>query len=125
MEEGVSGSLACGLKRRLISAREQGRKRNKFRRHFRRDDRIPSSNLTRMHRFRANVNQFLACEKDIVFGVLVYRRLNSPPEKRISLTESAFEKFMGVSEDTIKHQKAKEEIEHPSINSPEEVTLLM
>jgi hypothetical protein len=73
---------------------------------------------------RTLINSSLV-KKDMVFGVLVYRRLNSPPEKRISLTESAFEKFMGVSEDTIKHQKAKEEIEHPSINSPEEVTLLM
>jgi len=57
-------------------------------------------------------------EKDMAFGVLVYRRPNSPPpEKRISLTESTFGKLKGV-EDTIKHQRAKEEIEHPSINNP-------
>jgi hypothetical protein len=84
------------------------------------DDRIPSSNLTTMRRFTANVIAALPRLWKRIWhsgfwftdGPILPR-----PEKRISLTESTFGKLIGV-EDTIKHQKAKEEMEHPLINNP-------
>ena len=102
----MSGSLACGL-RKGSGARELSRKRNKFRRHFRRDDRISSSNLTTMHRFVANVVAIPRLWKKTWHSGFWFTDGPILPrsEKRISLTESSFGKLVGV-EDTIKHQKA-------------------